>query len=131
VRFHVVSGADLSPFADASFDLVVSCLVFQHIPGIEAVRSYLREIGRVLSPEGRAVLQFDTRRESLAARLYKSLPDIMLPRAHRRFIRRYRRSAELVRAAMRGEGLAIIAEPRGAGTAEHWFVCARNAPADC
>jgi SAM-dependent methyltransferase len=38
------------PFADASFDAVVACLVFEHI---EAVDDALAEVGRVLEPGGR------------------------------------------------------------------------------
>jgi SAM-dependent methyltransferase len=38
------------PFADASFDAVVACLVFEHI---EAVDEALAEVGRVLEPGGR------------------------------------------------------------------------------
>ncbi len=38
------------PFADASFDAVVACLVFEHI---RAVDQALAEVGRVLRPGGR------------------------------------------------------------------------------
>jgi SAM-dependent methyltransferase len=38
------------PFADAAFDAVVACLVFEHI---EAVDDALAEVGRVLEPGGR------------------------------------------------------------------------------
>jgi SAM-dependent methyltransferase len=38
------------PFADAAFDAVVACLVFEHI---EAVDDALAEVGRVLAPGGR------------------------------------------------------------------------------
>jgi SAM-dependent methyltransferase len=38
------------PFADASFDAVVACLVFEHI---ESVDDALAEVGRVLEPGGR------------------------------------------------------------------------------
>lgn len=38
------------PFADASFDAVVACLVFEHI---EDVDDALAEVGRVLAPGGR------------------------------------------------------------------------------
>jgi hypothetical protein len=49
---HVNSGSDLSLFPDASFDLVYSWIVFQHIPGKDIVLSYLREAQRVLKPGG-------------------------------------------------------------------------------
>jgi SAM-dependent methyltransferase len=44
------SGAAGLPFADAAFDAVVACLVFEHI---EAVDDAVAEVGRVLRPGGR------------------------------------------------------------------------------
>ena len=44
------SGADALPFADASFDAVIACLVFEHI---ETVDDAIGEVARVLSPGGR------------------------------------------------------------------------------
>jgi SAM-dependent methyltransferase len=49
---HHTSGADLSPFADESFDFVYSYAVFQHIPSREVVMRYLREAHRVLKIGG-------------------------------------------------------------------------------
>jgi SAM-dependent methyltransferase len=48
-----VDGVDL-PFADASFDVVVSFDVFEHIPDTDA---HLREVKRVLRPGGSYLLQ--------------------------------------------------------------------------
>lgn len=45
------------PFADESFDLVVSCMVFEHVQDLEAV---LQEIHRVLKPGGVLVSLFPT-----------------------------------------------------------------------
>jgi len=45
------NGCDLSVFADNYFDLVLSYIVFQHIPN-SIVRRYFREIHRVLCPGG-------------------------------------------------------------------------------
>lgn len=42
------------PFADASFDVVLSFDVFEHIPDTDA---HLREVQRVLTPRGRYLLQ--------------------------------------------------------------------------
>ncbi len=125
VALSVGSGRDLAPFETAAYHLVYSALVFQHIPDRAVIASYLSEIARVLADEGRAVLQFDTRRETTAGRLYKALPDALLPRAHRRFIRRYRRDATDVRDLARDGGLAVLDE-RGAGTAEHYFLLRRE-----
>ncbi|MGE3327361.1 MAG: class I SAM-dependent methyltransferase [Acidimicrobiia bacterium] len=44
------SGAAALPFADASFDVVVACLVFEHIVDVDAA---IAEVARVLEPGGR------------------------------------------------------------------------------
>jgi SAM-dependent methyltransferase len=49
---YVRSGAERLPFADAAFDAVVCCLVFEHI---DAVDEALGEVARVLEPGGRFV----------------------------------------------------------------------------
>src|SRR5579872_6526329 len=43
-------GATLSALKDASYDFAFSFVVFQHIPALEIVRSYCREVYRVLRP---------------------------------------------------------------------------------
>lgn len=48
---HVArAGADGLPFGDAQFDLVVACLVFEHIREVDAA---IAEVARVLLPGGR------------------------------------------------------------------------------
>jgi SAM-dependent methyltransferase len=44
------SGAGALPFADASFDAAVACLVFEHIREVDAA---IAEVARVLAPGGR------------------------------------------------------------------------------
>ena len=44
------SGAGRLPFADASFDAAVACLVFEHIDDVDDA---IAEVGRVLAPGGR------------------------------------------------------------------------------
>jgi SAM-dependent methyltransferase len=44
------AGAAHLPFADATFDAVVACLVFEHIEDVDAA---IAEVGRVLQPGGR------------------------------------------------------------------------------
>ena len=44
------AAADRVPFADATFDAVVACLVFEHIGQVDRA---LAEVGRVLRPGGR------------------------------------------------------------------------------
>jgi ubiquinone/menaquinone biosynthesis C-methylase UbiE len=51
VELLATSGEDLGAFQDTSFDLVLSYIVFQHIPKT-IVRDYLRDIRRVLTPSG-------------------------------------------------------------------------------
>jgi ubiquinone/menaquinone biosynthesis C-methylase UbiE len=55
----VTDGASLPQYADDSFNFVYSYAVFQHIPSREVVFQYLREIRRVLKPDGLARLQFN------------------------------------------------------------------------
>jgi ubiquinone/menaquinone biosynthesis C-methylase UbiE len=121
VHFSTIGGTDLKQFENDTFDLVYSYIVFQHIPEEAVIESYLREISRVLKPGGRAALQFDTRPEGALVKLYKSLPDSLLPRPHRRFIRRYRRRPERLQILMEGAGLTI-ADEQGRRTAEHFFL---------
>lgn len=54
--FTQITSAEL-PFEDGEFDMVISLLVFQHLPFHLAAR-FLREIIRVLGPEGVAAIQF-------------------------------------------------------------------------
>jgi ubiquinone/menaquinone biosynthesis C-methylase UbiE len=51
VQFHQGNGYDLEPFADESFELVYSALVFQHMPKTIAF-NYFLETRRVLRPDG-------------------------------------------------------------------------------
>jgi SAM-dependent methyltransferase len=51
VRFHQGNGYDLAPFRSDSFDVVYCAFVFQHMPKT-SVFNYLREVNRVLKPEG-------------------------------------------------------------------------------
>ena len=50
VRCYARAEASALPFADASFDAVVACLVFEHIVDVD---SAIAEVGRVLEPGGR------------------------------------------------------------------------------
>lgn len=49
---YALGRADHLPFADAAFDAVVACLVFEHI---DAVDEAIDEVARVLEPGGRFV----------------------------------------------------------------------------
>jgi ubiquinone/menaquinone biosynthesis C-methylase UbiE len=121
VHLQATSGADLTPFDDASLDLVFSEHVFQHIADASVIERYLDEIARVLGQGGAALLQFDTRRPTLGSWLQYVLPDRLLPRKRRRHMRRYRRSPEWVRQAAAQAGLRIEWE-RGECSHWHWFL---------
>jgi SAM-dependent methyltransferase len=59
--FVASSAPDLAIFRDASFDLVYSNLVLQHLPERSAVERYLAELLRVVRPDGIAVFQLPAR----------------------------------------------------------------------
>jgi SAM-dependent methyltransferase len=60
VELLVNTGADLSMISGSSIDFVYSNDVFIHIHDTEVVRSYFREVSRVLKPGG--FFRFNTRR---------------------------------------------------------------------
>ncbi|MCK9250923.1 MAG: methyltransferase domain-containing protein [Solirubrobacteraceae bacterium] len=76
-------GTSLRPVADASVDVVLSLVVFQHIPDPEVTYGYVREIGRVLRPGGWAAFQVsdDPRVHAVAPVGRPSLRDRLLRRA--------------------------------------------------
>ncbi|MGE4428831.1 MAG: class I SAM-dependent methyltransferase [Solirubrobacteraceae bacterium] len=57
VRWVHGDGTSLRPIDDGSVDVVLSLVVFQHIPDPEVTYGYVREIGRVLRPGGWAAFQ--------------------------------------------------------------------------
>jgi SAM-dependent methyltransferase len=57
VSWIVGDGRTLQPLPDASIDLCVSHVVFQHIPDPQVTLGYVAEIGRVLRSGGRAAFQ--------------------------------------------------------------------------
>ena len=124
VGLVVVDGADLEPVADASVDLVLSIQVFQHVPEREVIGAYLEETARVLRPGGRAVLHFDTRPDPLARRLLLHLPDPLLPRDRRRYIRRYPLPRTWPRERAAAAGLAVVDE-RDPGSTDHLVLVER------
>jgi SAM-dependent methyltransferase len=52
VKLWVNNGRDLRPLPANQVELVVSYIVFQHIPDAEVIRSYIKEAYRVLKPGG-------------------------------------------------------------------------------
>jgi SAM-dependent methyltransferase len=107
-----------------SVDFAYSYLVFQHIQKTEVIERYLKLIGTTLKPTGCALLQFDTRGQSLGYRLRNALPDWSLPRAQRRGIRRIRRSADWLAERMKEAGLEVREEQR-AQSSMHTYIVTR------
>ncbi len=56
-RFEVNAAVGLPALEDRSFDLVISLITLQHVSDKRAVRSYLRELARVLAPGGLMAVQ--------------------------------------------------------------------------
>jgi SAM-dependent methyltransferase len=52
VHFQETNGVDFSDFPDESFDVIFAAYVFQHVPGVEAIVSNIRDAYRVLKPAG-------------------------------------------------------------------------------
>ena len=59
VSFTASSGETI-PFPPATFDLVFSYLVFQHIDSVPAIERYFKEIYRTLKPNGVAKIHLRT-----------------------------------------------------------------------
>jgi SAM-dependent methyltransferase len=57
VAFEVGDGTSLQPVPDASVDVVISIVVFQHIPDPRITLGYVEDMGRVLRPGGWAAFQ--------------------------------------------------------------------------
>jgi 2-polyprenyl-3-methyl-5-hydroxy-6-metoxy-1,4-benzoquinol methylase len=110
VTYVQITSPELSQLDDDSFDLVCSFSVFQHITDEDVIAGYVKATARILKPSGRALLHFDTAPESRLRSLLLTLPDWMLPRKNRRFMRRARRDAGRIRALIADAGLAIEEE---------------------
>ena len=59
ISFVVGDGSSLSSIDDGVADLVLTFTVFQHIPDVGVIESYLQEIGRVLKPGGVLIMQWN------------------------------------------------------------------------
>jgi len=57
VEWVLGDGATLAGVADGSADVCLSHIVFQHLPDPKLTLGYVREMGRVLRPGGRALFQ--------------------------------------------------------------------------
>lgn len=58
VNFHVAEGCSLAPLEDHSADFVLAYCVFQHLPSLDGLKSYVAEMARVA--KGGAIIAFTT-----------------------------------------------------------------------
>ncbi len=76
-RLLVNNGSDLQPLSDQHYDLVYSMIVFQHIRSLSVVRSYFRDVFRVLKPGGYFRLQvYDKSNAALGSFSEEARPDV-------------------------------------------------------
>jgi SAM-dependent methyltransferase len=122
-EFVVNDAPDLRRFDDASFDLALSSIVLQHLPGPKVVERYLAELLRVTKPDGSLVFQLPhglppLARLQLSRRLYGLLRRLGVP--ERTILRRtpltpMRMTAiaeEHVRDVVAGAGADVLAVDR-------------------
>ncbi len=81
VELRLVSGERLDGVEDAVCDTLVCYLVLQHLPRRGLVLCYLREIGRVLAPGGRALVQLPVLKGGACPRLWRALRTGAVPLA--------------------------------------------------
>ena len=83
VEFRLVSGERLDSLADGSADVLVCYLVLQHLPSVGHVLGYLREFGRVLAPDGEALVQLPVLEPGILPRAWRAARTAALPLARR------------------------------------------------
>ena len=124
VELSLVDGASLAPFEDAASTSCSRSRSSSTSPTAAWSAPTSTRPARVLRPGGRAVIQFDSRPQAALRRLVLRLPDPLLPRDHRRYIRRYP-VPRLAGRARRRAGLELVDE-RGIGTDDHLVLLERR-----
>jgi SAM-dependent methyltransferase len=71
--FELGDGASLAAVGDGSADFVLSFTVFQHIPDVKVIESYIAEAGRVLRPGGVFSFQWNNESGALAWRARRAV----------------------------------------------------------
>lgn len=74
ISYHLNEAADLRLFEDASFDLILSIIVLQHIPN-RLKRTYLSEFVRLLRPGGVAALTIPSHGDFTVEGIVRRLPN--------------------------------------------------------
>ncbi|WP_017593489.1 methyltransferase domain-containing protein [Nocardiopsis potens] len=125
IAFHLNEAPDLSAFPDASFDLVYTDLVLQHLPPALAA-GYLREFARVVRPGGAMVLGVPAReRATFKGLVFRYAPWPLIRWAQRALLRypapmrMHTWSPERIAAAL-ADGAAPGRAPRIAVSEEYW-----------
>ena len=128
-RFLTVADYERRPhdfgLTERSVDFVYSLIVFQHIADFRSIKNYFELVRLLLSPQGVAYLQFDTRPQDLTYRVKNSLPDFLLPRFLRRGIRRIRRTVAEVESSFADCGLDIM-EALGPSTEYNRYILRKS-----
>ena len=130
--FVVNEAAHLRRFPDASFDLVYSTLVLQHLPSRRLVASYLAEFMRLVAPGGVAVFQLPSslglvHRMQAGRRVYHLLrrlhvsEHVLLRRTPLTPMGMLAAPEEWVRRAVRAGGGSVVAVDRlEGGSLRYW-----------
>lgn len=121
VEFVVVSGERLDGVPDAVAQVTLCYLVLQHLPRRSLVRTYLRELARVLAPGGEAFVQIPVLDSSVRARIWRAARGLVVPvlwRVRRRphddpALRGVRLTRPEVDEAVRDAGLRVTASDNG------------------
>lgn len=69
VHYQVCDGSGAIPLAAQSIDFAFSYIVLQHVPTLRIIETYFTELARILTPGGLALIQLNTQRRPLVARL--------------------------------------------------------------
>jgi SAM-dependent methyltransferase len=119
---------DLSCFADASFDLVYSSLVLQHMPG-DLAAGYLREFVRVTRPGGAVLLVVPAgHRRTPRGLVYSLAPQPVIGFLQRRLfgypaaMQMHTLPARRVRPIVEAAGGRLLASDARSGVGDHWHM---------
>lgn len=119
---------DLRVFPDASFDLVYSSLVLQHMPRALAV-AYLTEFVRVVRPGGAVVIVVpEAHKPTLGGAVYALAPRCVIGLVQRKIfgypapMQMTTLPARLVRPVVERGGARLVASDARSGVGQHWLM---------